>query len=161
MSPTRGPLVFPKSPKKNPPQNQPNRALQDELLSAGMPEAEVQPGDPTEKSGFAVAEIVGKFANLNGEQLKLHVFFFFRFKLCTRISLLGWILKEIMWLGWILKCVFGGISCDAWEACLRPDKCDMFHGRKLSCDIGGLCVGVIQTDWSPPEWWIAKPPAGS
>lgn len=87
--------------------------------------------------------------------------FFFRFKLCTRISLLGWILKEIMWLGWILKCVFGGISCDAWEACLRPDKCDMFHGRKLSCDIGGLCVGVIQTDWSPPEWWIAKPPAGS
>lgn len=72
-----GPLVFPKSPKKNPPQNQPNRALQDELLSAGMPEAEVQPGDPTEKSGFVVAEIVGKFANLNGEQLKLHVFFFF------------------------------------------------------------------------------------
>ena len=58
-----GPLFF-RPPKKSP-QNQPNRALQDELLSAGMPEAEVQPGDPTEKSG-RVAVFGG---DQNGKQL--------------------------------------------------------------------------------------------
>ena len=154
MYPTRGPCF------SGPPQNPPNIYRLARMSSCQLECQKQKFSLETLKKSGRVAEIVGKLPTWIGSKLS-SMCFFCQYKLCTRISLLGWILKEIMWLGWILKCVFGGISCDAWEACLRLVKCDMFHGRKLSCDIGGLCVGVIQTDWSPPEWWIAKPPDGS